>query len=181
MIERLPIDIIVEIGILAGPDEYEELAKTSKMNAIILQKPYIIRAINEILVKNVLRIREEFYYQGEFHSFNDQPARTWSEGTKSWYHHGQRHRHNDLPAIVYSTGSKHWYQHGKLHRNNDLPAIIAEDGSQYWYQRGKLHRDNEQPAVVYTDGTAEWHRYGQFIIVPPIVDDIRCKYQRLPN
>jgi hypothetical protein len=26
----LPIDLIVEIGILAGPNEYEELAKTSK-------------------------------------------------------------------------------------------------------------------------------------------------------
>ena len=51
MRNRLPIDLIVEIGILSGPDEYEELAKTSKRNAIILQKPYIMRATNELLVK----------------------------------------------------------------------------------------------------------------------------------
>jgi hypothetical protein len=112
MIERLPIDLIVEIGLLAGPDEYEELAKTSKRNAIILQKPYIIRATNEILVEDVLIGRIEFFYRGKFHSFNDQPAVIWTNGTKWWYQHGKLHRDNDQPAVIHVDGLKLWYQHG---------------------------------------------------------------------
>jgi hypothetical protein len=136
MIERLPIDLIVEIGLLAGPDEYEQIAKTSKRNAIILQKPYIIRAINEILVEDVLVGRIEYLYRGKFHSFNDQPAIIWTNGTKWWYYHGEIHRDNDQPAIINSGGTKMWYQHGELHRDNDQPAIIRSDKSKQWYQHG---------------------------------------------
>ena len=70
MLERLPIDLIVEIGILAGPDEYEELAKTSKRNAIILQKPYIVRATSELIVKVTYSCLDAFLYQNNYHSFN---------------------------------------------------------------------------------------------------------------
>jgi hypothetical protein len=118
MLERLPIDLIVEIGILAGPDEYEELAKTSKRNAIILQKPYIIKATNALIVKVTFNNRDEYYYDGKEHSFNDQPGRYFHNGTKMWYQHGYLHRDNDQPAIMsaimYSdTGIHKWYQHGR--------------------------------------------------------------------
>jgi hypothetical protein len=136
MIERLPIDLIVEIGILAGPDEYEELAKTSKRNAIILQKPYIIRATNELLVTVTSDERVTMSYLGKYHSFNDQPALIWS-GSKYWYQHGNLHRDNDQPAHIGSYGSKSWYQHGNLHRDNDQPVIINSDGTKQWYQHGK--------------------------------------------
>jgi hypothetical protein len=134
MLERLPIDIIVEIGILAGPDEYEELAKTSKINAIILQKPYIIKATNAIIAKLILPNHDEYYYDGKLHSFNDHPG------------------------VIYHDGGKEWYQHDKLHRDNDQPAIINSYGSTAWYQHGKLHRDNDKPAVIFSNGTLEWYQ-----------------------
>jgi hypothetical protein len=112
MLERLPIDLIVEIGILAGPDEYEELAKTSKRNAIIIRNPYIIRATSELIVKTMYNFSERFKYNGKLHSFNDHPAAIYSDGTKVWYHHGKRHRDNDKPAVIYSNGYKQWYIHG---------------------------------------------------------------------
>jgi hypothetical protein len=144
MIKRLPIDLIVEIGILAGPDEYEELAKTSERNAIILQKPYIVKATNELIVKKTCDSEYLcdpvyfYYYQGTLHSFNDQPACIWLDGTKLWYQHGKRHRDNDQPAIIYSSGTREWCQYGYNHRDNDQPAIIYSDGKQQWYQRGKF-------------------------------------------
>jgi hypothetical protein len=139
MRNRLPIDLIVEIGILAGPDEYEELAKTSKRNAIILQKPYIMRATNELLVKFTNKDYDTFRYQNELHSFNDQPAAIYSDGRKEWYQHGKLHRDNDQPASIAFDGSKYWYQHGKFHRDNDQPAAIYSDGSKLWYQHGKIY------------------------------------------
>jgi hypothetical protein len=171
MLERLPIDLIVEIGILAGPDEYEELAKTSKRNAIILQKPYIVRAMSELIVKVTYTYRVEMIFQGKSHSFNDQPATIWSDGVQEWYKHGEYHRDNDQPAYIDppdyigSSGLKEWYQHGKLHRDNDQPAVITSNNSkqwyQQWYQHGKLHRDNDQPAYIQSSGTKQWYQHGK--------------------
>jgi hypothetical protein len=144
MLNRLHIDLIVEIGILAGPDEYEQIAKTSKRNANILQKPYIIKATNAFIVKswefwfsNEHYHYQSFKYNGILHSFNDNPAVIHNDGTKLWYQHGNLHRNNDQPAIVKDIGSKEWYQHGKLHRDNDQPAVIQVDGFKGWYQHGK--------------------------------------------
>jgi hypothetical protein len=133
MLKWLPIDLIVDIGILSGSDEYEQLAQTSNRNSIILQKPYIIRATNEILVKYTNKNCDAFYYQNILHSFNDQPA------------------------IIYANGTMKWYQHGNLHRDKDLPAVIYSNGRKVWYQNGELHRDNDQPAVIYIDGRKEWY------------------------
>jgi hypothetical protein len=162
MIERLPIDLIVDIGIFAGPDEYEQIAKTSKRNAIILQKPYIIRVTSELLVTVTTAERVHITYKGESHSFNDQPAVIWY-GLKYWYRHGEIHRDNDQPAIIRSNGSKEWYRLGEIHRDNDQPAAIWSDGTKYWYQHGKLHRDNDQPAIINSDGWKEWYQYGKLI------------------
>jgi hypothetical protein len=139
MLKWLPIDLIVEIGILAGPDEYEQLAQTSNRNSIILQKPYIIRATNEFIVKIGLIDRLEFLYRGKFHSFNDQPAVIWTNGTQWWYHHGEIHRDNDRPAIV-NYGTQDWVQHGQFHRDNDQPARIFANGCKEWYRHNILYK-----------------------------------------
>jgi hypothetical protein len=96
MLNRLPIDLIVEIGILAGPDEYEQIAKTSERNAIILQKPYIIKATNALIVESW----ELFFSNERYHAFK---------------YNGIEHSFNDNPAIIHKDGTKLWYQHGKLH------------------------------------------------------------------
>jgi hypothetical protein len=156
MIERLPIDLIVEIGILAGPDEYEQIAKTSKRNAIILQKPYIIRATHTLIDKVTTGGQVSMNYQGSLHSFNDQPAIIDSKGTKYWCQHGFIHRDNDQPAVIFSDNHKLWFQRGNLHRDNDQPAIIRSNGNRGWYQGGNLHRDNDQPAVI-SDFSKKWY------------------------
>jgi hypothetical protein len=162
MLEWLSIDLIVEIGILAGPDEYEQIAKTSKRNAIILQKPYIIKATNALIVKVRYPYFNALMYQGKFHSFNDMPCKLWNEDeAKEWYRHGMRHRDNDQPAIIYLYAKKEWYQNGELHRDNDQPAGIYLDVKKEWYQHGKLHRDNDQPASIYSDGKKEWYQHGK--------------------
>jgi hypothetical protein len=80
---------------------------------------------------------------GKYHSFNDQPAIIWKDGTKFWLKNGEIHRENDLPAAIYSDGSKEWYINGQLHRDNDLPAIIhIKENNGLW---------------------REWHKNGQFI------------------
>jgi hypothetical protein len=127
MIEMLPIDLIVEIGILAGPDEYEQIAQTSKRNAIILQKPYITRATSALY-------RTEFRYKGCLHSFNDQPA-IFTANEKYWYKYDLLHRDNDQPAMITVIGL-YWFRNGKLHRDNDQPAVIYVNGQKEWYHHG---------------------------------------------
>jgi hypothetical protein len=163
MLDRLPIDLIVKIGILTGPDEYEQIAKTSKRNAIILQKPYIIKATNELLVKVTLIDRTMFMYQNLYHSFNDQPSLSRLDGMQVWHQHGKRHRDYDLPAAIWADGTQYWYQHGKIHRDNDQPSIIHSDGTEQWHQHGFRHRDNDQPAVIHADGSKEWYQHGERI------------------
>jgi hypothetical protein len=139
MLKWLPIDLIVDIGILSGPDEYEQLAQTSNRNSIILQKPYIIKATNEFIVKIGLIDRLEFLYRGNYHSFNDQPAIIWTNGTKWWYYHGEIHRDNDRPAMV-NYGTQDWVQHGQFHRDNDQPARIFANGCKEWYRHNILYK-----------------------------------------
>jgi hypothetical protein len=167
MMNRLPIDLIVEIGILAGPDEYEELAKTSMRNAIILQKPYIVNATNALICKrksrnsSVTHGHEIYSYHGHVHNFCDMPAIVFSDGSQhEWYHHGRRHRDNDQPAVITADGYKAWYHHGHVHRDNDQPALIWGNGSKFWFQHDQIHRDNDQPAIIKSDGTKEWYQHG---------------------
>jgi hypothetical protein len=131
MLEWLPIDLIVEIGILSGPDEYEELAKTSERNAIILQKPHITKATNTFIVNVKFALREEFHYRKYCHSFNDQPAVIWYDGTQDWYKHGIRHRDN-LPATIWVDGTKEWYRHGKPEHYNLVCFMWILLGLMYW-------------------------------------------------
>jgi hypothetical protein len=74
---------------------------------------------------------------GEYHSFNDQPAIIRSNGDKFWYKNGKAHRDNDLPAIEFANGTKVWYQNGLVHRENNLPAAIYLDGDKEWWKNGE--------------------------------------------
>ena len=48
----------------------------------------------------------------------------------AWYRDGEFHSFNDEPAIVFANGDQEWYQDGMLHRDNDLPAIVFANGDQ---------------------------------------------------
>jgi hypothetical protein len=100
-----------------------------------------------------------WYYRGQRHRGNDQPAIIYSDGTQEWYHHGQRHRDNDQPATIYFDGYKEWYQYGQIHRDNDRPAVIYPDGTQGWWCRDERHRNNDLPAFIDpTTGVQKWFR-----------------------
>ena len=116
-----------------------------------------------------------WYQHGEFHRDNDQPAVIERDGTQMWYQDGERHRDNDQPAVIEKwvfekKGTEKWYQYGQLHRDNDKPAIIYWNGTQEWFQNGVLHRDNDQPALIDSDGTLVWFQNGEEV-PPPIADE----------
>jgi len=50
-----------------------------------------------------------------------------------------RHSFNDEPAIIYDNGTKYWYKDGLIHRDNNLPACIWSDGSYSFYKNGKKY------------------------------------------
>lgn len=53
----------------------------------------------------------------ELHSFNDEPAIIFTNGTKKWFIEGREGRmNNELPAIEFNNGSKIWidYESGKV-------------------------------------------------------------------
>lgn len=52
------------------------------------------------------------YKNGEYHSYNDQPAIISSDGIKYWYKEGKQHRDGNLPASTYPNGLKKWYKEG---------------------------------------------------------------------
>ena len=125
----------------------------SYQSRIIKRRSYIVKSINHT----------EYHIDNKLHRDNDKPARSWTDGTKSWWQNGKRHRDNDKPAAEAADGSKWWYQNDELHRNNDKPAAEAADGSKWWYQNGKLHRENDKPAVEYPNGRKEWYQNDKFI------------------
>jgi len=99
-------------------------------------------------------------YKGDLHSFNDNPAIVWYDGSKFWYKEGELHRLNG-PSVEYRDGYKEWYENGKRHRL-DGPAIEYVNGTKYWYKEDKLHRSNG-PAIEYNDGDKYWHYEGKKI------------------
>lgn len=74
------------------------------------------------------------------HSFNDEPAIIFADGTKCWYDNGLLHRGNDKPAIIYQNTTLEWYRYGKLHRDSELgtllPSVIYSNGIKDYYQNG---------------------------------------------
>ena len=39
------------------------------------------------------------------------------EGTKRWYYNGQLHRDNDQPAVIKSDGTQIWWKNNQIHRD----------------------------------------------------------------
>lgn len=104
-------------------------------------------------------VKETRNPQGELHSYNDKPARTFADGGKEWYKNGKSHRGGDKPAII-SVAGKSWWKNGELHRAGDKPAIIWSDGSKQWYKNNKRHRGGDKPAEIYASGIKFWYRNG---------------------
>ncbi|RTK95502.1 MAG: hypothetical protein EKK64_06685 [Neisseriaceae bacterium] len=71
------------------------------------------------------------------HSFSDNPAIIYKNGTKEWYCIDDLHR-RDGPAVVYSNGDKEYWIQGKRHRE-DGPAVIYGN-KQYWYKNGEFKK-----------------------------------------
>ena len=44
------------------------------------------------------------------HSFYDEPAMIYDNGTKFWFKYGLRHRDNNLPVVIYSDGDCEYYK-----------------------------------------------------------------------
>jgi hypothetical protein len=94
------------------------------------------------------------FYNGKFHSFNDDPAINYAHGMKMWVKDGKLSRISG-PAVS-SSNLREWWIDGKLHRDEkdekglSLPAIIFSHGDQSheaWYINGVLSRDwREGPA-----------------------------------
>ena len=59
------------------------------------------------------------------HSFDDEPAIIWSDGTKYWFKDGLKHRDNNLPAIIYSDGDCGYYK----------------NENRYWFINGEEYYD----------------------------------------
>ena len=67
---------------------------------------------------------------GEFitHSFNDEPAIIYDNGTKIWYKDGLSHRDNNLPAVIRSNGYNSYYKNNK----------------HYWFINNKEYHDKTE-------------------------------------
>ena len=97
------------------------------------------------------------YVNGLLHSFNDQPARIDSIGTKEWFRRGKLHRYGDEPAIV--NDNDKWYDDSKI--TEHVPAMKLEKA---WYKDGKaIMGPNEtmaiwvfmyanKPRLIYNEG-----------------------------
>ena len=60
-------------------------------------------------------------------------------GDVFYIQNGKFHSSNDQPAISRSNGYKAWYNDGKLHRNNGMPAVICNHYLA-WYINGVFQR-----------------------------------------
>ena len=56
-------------------------------------------------------VKSTFNHHHVHHSFNDEPAVIWPDGTKSWYNNGKRHRETGA-AIIWSDGTKSYFLNG---------------------------------------------------------------------
>jgi hypothetical protein len=111
---------------------------------------------------------ETFDEQGQFHSFNDQPAHIVKgsidnlENEFFWYKNNKIHREGDKPPIAdarvdisYATYNDQYQRHSY----NDLPSNIICYGPNQktsmndsfhldWHKDDKWHRDNGKPASI---------------------------------
>jgi hypothetical protein len=87
-----------------------------------------------------MKVKETRDENGQFHSFNDEPAYFEENFTQLWYSHGVIHRGKDLPAKILKNGQTlEWTFNGLRHRENG-PALIKYDNPVAYNIFGGGHR-----------------------------------------
>ncbi|MEI8270104.1 MAG: hypothetical protein WCG45_01930 [bacterium] len=71
------------------------------------------------------------------HSFSDNPAVIYKNGTKEWHCIGMLHR-PEGPAVEYDNGDVEYWIQGRKHRDNG-PAVIYGN-KQYWFVDGEFQK-----------------------------------------
>ncbi len=61
---------------------------------------------------------------------------------------GLLHSFDDEPAVIYKDGTKWWYEDGEVSRRGDKPAVIWWNGVEEWWEAGVRHRETG-PAVIF--------------------------------
>ena len=62
------------------------------------------------------------------------------------------HSFGDDPAMIYDNGTKYWYKDGLVHRDNNLPAVIRsnrynsyyKNNKHYWFINNKEYHDKTE-------------------------------------
>ena len=63
--------------------------------------------------------------------------------------HGHLHSFDDEPAVIYADGSQWWYENGNVSRRGDKPAVVWANGVvEYWID-GVRQREGG-PAVIFS-------------------------------
>ena len=65
------------------------------------------------------------YLDGVLHSFDNNPAVEYKDGTKMWFYRGKRHK-IDGPAVEYSDGTKYWFIYGNLVSEEEYNFYITK-------------------------------------------------------
>lgn len=96
------------------------------------------------------------------HSFNDEPACIFADGTVEWAYQGKLSRDENL-GPAYRTPSKfvagkydmEYWLDGAPHRGQGKPCLIYANGDKYYCEHGQQHRV-DGPAVELASGNCEY-------------------------
>ena len=58
---------------------------------------------------------------------------TYEDGMSTTTLFDRLHSFDDEPAIIYANGTRVWCDNNEYHRDNDKPAIIYANGTQEWW------------------------------------------------
>ena len=116
---------------------------------------------------NIYVISRTYSERDQLHSFSDQPAVVYNNGSRLYYTNDELDRQNE-PAVIYSDekGKRHeYYKNGKRH-NKDGPAVIRYDLkgciiSEEYYIENMRHRDDGPAFISNRDPQGQlriWYR-----------------------
>jgi hypothetical protein len=134
------------------------------------------------------KVKYLFDSVGEYHSFNDQPAIEYFEGTKIWMDHGIMHRDESCGPAFQSKNKLEYYKNGKLHCDQG-PAVIYMSCYELIIDLNNLDPDHKPPnynidppiCCYYKDGIFQkeiklGHNYHRYL---GIVNDDRFALKNL--
>ena len=170
LIPRLPLELWMMVGEVAGPEAWRSLTLTiPNMGRYSLNEKVQIRMKNMFLKKSTKMKRGILghFYQiishrlpnGELHN----PLNNSDEEEKAAYMKYKKIEGVDVLVI------KKWYKDGQKHRE-DGPARIKyhENGDKYeegWYKNRKKHREGEPAEIAYYDHEIKmreaWYKDGK--------------------